>query len=90
VENADVDIGGADGQPDTVIENGTRKADKVRVTRSGAAVQTRGLAPRTRIVGSEAANDTLQINTLGGKDKVTVAPDVSQLINPVVELGAGQ
>jgi len=41
-------------------------------------VLTTGLAAQTRITGSEAANDTLHVNTLGGDDQVVVAPDVSE------------
>jgi Ca2+-binding RTX toxin-like protein len=37
-----------------------------------------------------AANDGLQINTLGGSDSVSVASGVNQLINPSVDLGADQ
>jgi hypothetical protein len=49
-----------------------------------------GLAARTNIVGSEPALDTLAVQTLGGNDPVTVAPDVSDLIMVVVDLGADQ
>ena len=90
---ASVDLSGFDGQPDqsadTVIENGTALADKVAVTNSGTQILSTGLKPALTITGSEPA-DTLAINTLGGKDQVTVAPGVSQLINPVVDLGADQ
>ena len=51
---------------------------------------TTGLAAQTTIAGSEAALDTLRVNTLGGRDDVQVAPDVSTLIAPVVDLGADQ
>ena len=83
-------VGGGDGAADTVIENGTGKKDNVSVTRSGAQVLTTGLAAQTSIVGGEAANDTLGINTRGGDDRATVAPDVSDLITPVVDLGADE
>jgi len=90
---ASVDLSGFDGQPDqsadTVIENGTAFADKVEVTNSGSQILSTGLKPALTITGSEPA-DTLAVNTLGGKDQVTVAPGVSQLINPVVDLGADQ
>jgi hypothetical protein len=36
------------------------------------------------------AGHTLAVNTLGGADTVSVAPDVSTQINPVVDLGAYQ
>ncbi|MGZ4255622.1 MAG: hypothetical protein ACXVR2_20500, partial [Solirubrobacteraceae bacterium] len=64
-------------------------ADKVAVTTSGSQVLVSGLKPALTVSGSEQA-DTLAINTLGGKDQVTVAPEVSQLIAPVVDLGADQ
>jgi Ca2+-binding RTX toxin-like protein len=91
---ADIDLaaigGGGDGQPDTVIANATNHADTVSVTRSGAQVLTTGLAAQTRITGSEPTADTLRINTLDGHDRVTVAPDVADLIAPIVDLGSGQ
>src|SRR5205085_1290437 len=48
----------------------------------GPHVKTSGLAPRLSIFGSDPGVDTLDVSTLGGTDAVTVAPDVSQLINP--------
>ena len=90
---ASVDLSGFDGQPDqsadTVIENGTALAEKVAVTNSGSQILSTGLKPALTITGSEPA-DTLAVNTLGGKDQVTVASGVSQLIKPVVDLGADQ
>jgi hypothetical protein len=90
---ANVDLAGFDGQPDgaldTVIENGTAAADKVNVSTSGSQVLASGLKPALTVTGSEPT-DTLAVNTLGGKDQVTVAPGVSGLINPVVVLGADQ
>ena len=53
-------------------------------------MQVKGLPAQLGITGSEPANDALQVNTLGGNDQVTVAPDVSQLIAPVIDLGADQ
>ena len=94
LETADVDLsataGGGDLQPDTVIENGTSRADHVAVTRDGAQVVTTGFPVQTRITGSEAANDRVLVNTLGGDDDATVAPDVSDLISAVVDLGADE
>jgi Ca2+-binding RTX toxin-like protein len=96
VKTASIDLSGTigsgtdDGAADTVIENGTAGADRVHVVRSGPQVQTTGLVPRLSILGSEPADDTLQVNTLAGDDRVTVAPDVSQLIAPIVDLGADQ
>jgi hypothetical protein len=91
VKAANIDLGSpagsglGDGAADTVIQDGTDGPDHVHVTRSGSQVLTTGLATRTSIVGSEAANDTLQVDTLGGEDSVAVAPDVSGLIAPLVD-----
>jgi hemolysin type calcium-binding protein len=94
LKTADVDLsagaGGGDAQPDAVIVTGTSRADKVRVTRSGARVLTTGLATQTRIAGSEPANDSLFINTLAGNDDVNVATDVADLIQATVDLGADE
>jgi Ca2+-binding RTX toxin-like protein len=88
--SANPGTGVGDGSADTVIENGTAGADRVQVVRAGQQVQTSGLAPRLTVAGSEPGLDTLEVNTLAGKDTVTVAPDVSTVINPVVDLGADQ
>jgi Ca2+-binding RTX toxin-like protein len=82
--------GAGDGSADTVIVNGSDKADNVKVLRAGAQAQVTGLATQTRIAGSEAANDVLRVNTLGGKDRVSVAPDVATLIGTIVDFGSGQ
>jgi Ca2+-binding RTX toxin-like protein len=94
LKTADIDLSGFDGQgdgaADTVIVNGTANRDRVKVTRSGSQVLTAGLPALTRIAGSEPTLDRLAINTLGGDDDVAVAPDVSDLIAPVVDLGDGE
>jgi hypothetical protein len=94
LKTANIDLNGFDGSgdssADTVTANGSDRAEKVAVTRSGSQVLTTGLAAQTTIDGSEPANDTLRVNTLGGRDTVTVSPDVTDLITPVVDLGADQ
>jgi Ca2+-binding RTX toxin-like protein len=90
--NADLSssVGGGDGAADQVTVNGTELADVVDVSTSGSDVLTTGLYATTRITGSEPANDTLLVQTLDGNDDVTVAPDVSSLINVLVDLGNGE
>ena len=94
LEAANVDLaafdGNGDAAADTVVVNGSDRAEHVRVDRAGSSVLTTGLAAQTTIAGSEAANDVLHVNTLGGRDDVQVAPDVSTLITPIVDLGADQ
>jgi Ca2+-binding RTX toxin-like protein len=82
--------GSGDGAADNVVVNGTAGPDHVQVSAPGAHVLTTGLAVQTSIVGSEPSNDALHVNTLDGQDTVSVAPGVSDLIMPFVDLGAGQ
>jgi Ca2+-binding RTX toxin-like protein len=92
LDTARINLAGFDGNgdagADTVILNGTAKPDHVNLTREGDSVVEFGLPTETFITGSERANDTLHLNTLAGDDDVFVAPDVSDLINPIVDLGA--
>jgi Ca2+-binding RTX toxin-like protein len=94
LKSVDLDLGanggGGDASADTVIANGTAGRDKVDVTRSDTQVLATGLPARLTIAGSEPANDQLRVNTLGGDDQVTVAPDVSDLIATFVDLGADE
>ena len=59
------------------------------MTDAGAQVLVAGLAARATITGADPA-DQLRVNTLGGRDTATVAPGVSTLLTPVVDLGADQ
>lgn len=92
LKTARVNLAGFDGAGDlavdTVTLDGTAKGDKVNLTREQSTVIEAGLPAFTYITGSERANDTVRVSTLGGDDDVYVAPDVWELINPVVELGA--
>ena len=88
---ADLSLGGTgDAAADTIVVNGTDLGDVVDVSKVGSEVITSGLHTQTRILGSEPTIDTLRVQTLGGNDDVTVAPDVSDLINAVVDLGDGE
>ncbi len=90
---ADVDLsaptGAADGVADIVTVTGTEQADNIHVRDAGARVAVDGLRTETVVAGGEPI-DRIQVNALGGDDKVTVAPAVSALIGVGVELGSGQ
>lgn len=62
--------GGGDAQPDTVIITGTNNGDTVLASGEAGGALVLGLAVQVRIVGAEAANDRLVVNTLGGDDAV--------------------
>jgi Ca2+-binding RTX toxin-like protein len=81
--------GTGDGAQDTIVENGTGRPDRVQVASQGANVLVSGLVPALAVTGSEPG-DVLDVNTLAGRDKVTVAPGVQQLITPVIDLGTDQ
>src|SRR5262249_13875454 len=76
--------GAADGQPDTVIVNGTGGDDIVLVQGNATGVTVFGLRGVVNITGSEPANDRLQINALAGDDVV----DASALSAGAIQLAA--
>jgi Ca2+-binding RTX toxin-like protein len=95
LKTAAVDLGATpggpgDGQPDSVIVNGTDHADHVHLSTTAGNVLVSGLAPQIQIAGAEATNDTLNVNTLAGDDTAAVASGVSGVILPVIDLGTDQ
>ena len=80
--------GTGDLTADTVTLNGTARADHVNLTREGDSVVEAGLPTETIITGSEKALYTVRVNTLAGVDDVFVAPELLDLINPIVDLAA--
>ena len=84
---ADVDLGGADAQPDVLTVNGSARADRIDVDTDGARVEVEGLQTEVNITGTETI-DHLQLNGLGGDDDVTVDNAVLALIDVDVDLGA--
>ena len=72
--------GSGDGQPDTITVNGSNAPDSVRIRRDGDIVDVAGLAPRVRIEHSEAANDRLTVNGLGGDDRFFLGAGLGALI----------
>jgi Ca2+-binding RTX toxin-like protein len=79
-----------DGQPDTVIANGSDGPDHVSAGVTGSDVVVSGLGTRLQIAGSDGPSDTLEINTLAGTDTARVAPAVGQVITPIIDLGTDQ
>jgi Ca2+-binding RTX toxin-like protein len=85
-------IGGGvgDGAGDSVTLNGTNSRDDVQITATGSAVGLNGVVPTVQIDHSEAANDKLTLNGLGGDDEVFIDRDVAELIQTFVDLGADE
>jgi hypothetical protein len=87
--DADLDLGAGDGAADVVTLNGTVGRDNVHVGTQHGHVNVGGLEPETHISGSEPS-DTLQLNTLGGNDRVRVDDDVAAVIGVHTDLGAAK
>jgi Ca2+-binding RTX toxin-like protein len=83
------DGGAGDGAADTVIVNASRGADAIAVTQNGSTILVNGLAAQTTIAGSEAANDQLQINGLGGADIIDASALSAGLIRLTLNGGGG-
>ena len=67
-----IDAGGADGQTDTIVINGTGGDDVITATNTGGLVTVTGLAATVTISGFEAT-DRLVINGLGGDDVISAS-----------------
>ena len=64
--------GAGDGAADTVIVNGTAKADAITVANDATGVAVTGLKALVHITGAEPANDALIVNAGDGDDVVQV------------------
>ena len=76
VSSVNVDLAGTlgggagDGQSDRVLVNGTNGDDSINVNGDSEALKESGLAATVEILHAEAAKDSLEINTLAGRDTV--------------------
>jgi Ca2+-binding RTX toxin-like protein len=90
IDQAGVPGGSAgDAQPDTVIVNGTNGDDIIDVFGAGTSASVVGLPAQVNVTNSEAANDSLVINALGGNDGVTATTLPAGVIKLTVDGGAG-
>jgi Ca2+-binding RTX toxin-like protein len=87
--NLEAAIGGGrgDGAADSVTVNGTNDADDIQITADGSAVDVFGAPVTLRIEHSEAANDKLTVNGLGGADTITGERGLAALIQLVINGG---
>jgi Ca2+-binding RTX toxin-like protein len=82
---AGIGAGTGDGAADSVTVNGTNDADDIQIEANGSAVDVFGTP--LRIDHSEAANDKLTVNGLGGADTITGGPGLAALIQLVINGG---
>jgi Ca2+-binding RTX toxin-like protein len=81
--------GQGDGQPDTVIVNGTAAADRISVVSTGSSITVNGLPAQVTINGAESNNDQLVINGLGGDDTIDASGLRAGQINLTLNGGDG-
>jgi Ca2+-binding RTX toxin-like protein len=90
---ADIDlssaVGTGDAKVDTVVVNGTERADRVDVAARAGSVDVTGLTGETVVTGGEPT-DRLAIDTFEGDDIVTVDDAARALLAIAVDLGADQ
>jgi Ca2+-binding RTX toxin-like protein len=84
---AAIGAGTGDGAADSVTVNGTNDPDDIQITADGSAVDVFGAPATVRIDHSEAANDKLTVNGLGGADTITGEPGLAELIQLVINGG---
>ena len=95
VTGVNIDLSGTpgsgvgDGQPDTVIVNGTARADTVQISGSGTSYAVAGLPALVSVQGSEGANDQLVVNALGGNDSVSATGLAAGVTGLTVDGGVG-
>ncbi|MFO0898078.1 MAG: hypothetical protein U0836_11700 [Pirellulales bacterium] len=74
---------------DTVIVNGTNGDNKVDIVGAGTSLSVLGLTTRVNVTNSEAANDALVVNGLGGKDSLTATTLPAGVVKLTLDGGAG-
>ena len=89
VTRTNADLGGADGQADNVIVQGTNGADAIDVSGSSARVDVTGLATATGITGAEAANDRLTVNALASDETTDASGLAANAIGLTINGGLG-
>ena len=82
--------GAGDGAADSVTVNGTNNRDDVQIIATGSVVEVVGAPVNVQIDHSEAANDRLTLNGLGGDDDVVIGAEVARLIQTLVDLGGDE
>src|SRR5262249_32865523 len=70
VQEVNLDLGAGDGAADTVLVKGTDGDNRITVEGKNGSATVSGLAATVNIAGAEPANDTLELDTLGGDDIV--------------------
>jgi Ca2+-binding RTX toxin-like protein len=76
-----------DAAMDSVTVNGTAAGDTAGIELDGSDVRAAGLFTRVFVAHSEAANDTLAVNTFAGDDSVTASAGLAAKLKLTVDGG---
>ena len=82
--------GFGDGEADTVLVDGTARADAVQIAGSGSNYTVAGLSALVKVQGSQGAADQLVVDALGGNDSITAAGLPAATVKLTVDGGAGK
>jgi Ca2+-binding RTX toxin-like protein len=83
-----LDLGAGDSALDAVVVNGNAASDVIQVAAAASTVQVTGLAAQINIANSEAANDRVTVNGLGGNDTLSGGVGLAALIQLTFDGGA--
>jgi Ca2+-binding RTX toxin-like protein len=95
VQQVNIDLAGTpgtgtgDGAADTVIVNGTNRADNIQIAGAGSSYSVSGLSTLVTVQGSEGNQDSLTVDALGGNDTVNASGLPAGVVNLTVDGGAG-
>jgi Ca2+-binding RTX toxin-like protein len=89
ITEVNINLGGDDGQADTIIINATSGDDVALVFGDSGGVSVVGLSTQVNIVGFEAANDRIEIHTFAGEDVVEASGLAATGILLTADGGAG-
>src|SRR5207248_5122322 len=82
--------GTGDGAPDTIAVNGSNAADNIQVAGAGANVAVVGLWAIVNVTGSEGANDSLIVSSLGGDDSINASSLPAGVVKLTLDGGTGK
>ena len=88
VTSVNADLGGADGQADRVVVNGTNGPDRIRVNQGATGLAVTGLTAQVTLHNQEPS-DALVVKGLGGNDDIAAAGLPAQAIALTLDGGAG-
>jgi Ca2+-binding RTX toxin-like protein len=81
--------GTGDASADTVLLYGTNGNDNVGIFGAGTSLAVIGLPATINIAGSEGANDSLTVSTLGGNDGLAASTLPANVVKLTLDGGAG-